>query len=80
MPHVAKQDPRTMNDLKPNPSIRNRAVCSKHGSLIGTLAQLSRTVRRAARTPGTHRPAVQTGVPISNPCLERTGPIDLLLV
>ena len=78
MPHVAKQDPRTMNDLKPNPSIRNRAVCSKHGSLIGTLAQLSRTVRQAACTPGAHRVAVQTSVPIRDPCLESTGPMNLL--
>ena len=59
------------------PSIRNRAVCSKQGLLNGTLAQLSRTVQRAAHTPGAHSLAVvQTSVPISDPCLERTGPID----
>ena len=59
------------------PSIRNRAVCSKQPFVLGTLAQLSRTMQGAARTPGAHRAAVQTSVPIRNGRLERTGPIDL---
>ena len=63
-----------------HPSIRNRAVCSKRPFLLGTLAQLSRTVRWAARTPGTHCAAVQASIPITNGRLERTGPIDLLWV
>ena len=52
------------------PSIRNRAVCSKRPFLIGTLAQLGRTVRQAVRTAGVHRVAVQTSVPLQEGPLE----------
>ena len=55
------------------PSIKNRAVCSKRHFPIGTLAQLARTVRRAVRTAGAHRAAVQTSVPIQKCRLEYTG-------
>ena len=61
-----------------SPSIRNRAVCSKRPFLLGTLAQLSRTVRQAARTPGANRAAVQTSVPRRKASLDYTGRIDLL--
>ena len=60
------------------PSIRNRAVCSKRPFLIGTLAQLGRTVRQAVRTAGVHRVVVQTSVPLQEGPLEHTGPMDLL--
>ena len=60
------------------PSIRNRAVCSKQPFLLGTLAQLSRTVWQAARTPGANCAAVQTSVPRRKARLDYTGPIDLL--
>ena len=61
-----------------HPSIRNRAVCSKQPFLLGTLAQLSRTVWQAARTPGANCAAVQTSVPRRKARLDYTGPIDLL--
>jgi hypothetical protein len=53
-------------------------VCSKQPFILGTLAQLSRTVRRAVRTPGADRAAVQTSVPRRKGRLDYTGPIDLL--
>ena len=59
--------------LLSHPSIKNRAVCSKRRFPIGTLAQLARTLRRAARTAGVHRAAVQPSVPIQSYQLEHTG-------
>ena len=53
-------------------------VCSKRPFLIGTLAQLGRTVRQAVRTAGVHRVVVQTSVPLQEGPLEHTGPMDLL--
>ena len=67
-----------MSHLSQRPSVRNRAVCSKRPFLIGTFAQLGRTVRRAAHTAGVHPALVQTSVPLQKGSLEHTGPMDLL--